>query len=208
MKHIVWPERAELYRTMPLEFRKRFSKCVCIVDCFEVFCERPSDLMAHTQTYSNYKSHNTAKFLIGISPQGVITFISAAWGGRASDKYITEHCGILDKLLPGDQILADRGFTVGVSVGLHCAELVIPPFTRGKKQLSRVEIERSRQLSRLRIHVERVIGSLRQKYTILQSILPVKLLMHDDVPGTCTLDKIVVVCSARCNCCTSVVPFQ
>ena len=144
MKHlIVWPQRAELHRTMPLEFRKRFSKCVCTIDCFKVFCERPSDLMARAQTYSNYKSHNTAKFLIGISPQGVITFISAAWGGRASDKYITEHCGILDKLLPGDQIMADRGFTVGDSVGLHCAELVIPPFTRGKKQLSRVVLESS-----------------------------------------------------------------
>ena len=32
---------------------------------------------------------------------------------------------------------------------------------------------RDRQLSRVRIHVERVIGVLRQKYTILQSILPI-----------------------------------
>ena len=37
-----------------------------------------------------------------------------------SDKYLTENCGILDNLLPGDQILEDRGFKVQESVGLHC----------------------------------------------------------------------------------------
>ena len=33
----------------------------------------------------------TTKFLIGISPQGVITFISKAWDGRTSDKYLNEN---------------------------------------------------------------------------------------------------------------------
>ena len=34
--------------------------------------ERPKGLMAKAQTWSNYKHHNTVKFLIGISPQGSI----------------------------------------------------------------------------------------------------------------------------------------
>ena len=118
-----------LQKTMPLEFRKHLSKCVCVIDCVKVFCERPSNLLACVQTYSNYKSHNTDKFLIGMAPQGVITFISKVWGGRASEKHITENCGILENLQPGDRSMADRGFTVDASVGLHCAELVIPPFT-------------------------------------------------------------------------------
>ena len=49
----------------------------------------------------------------------------------------------------------------------------IPPFTKGKKQLSKLEVDTARQLSRVRIHVERVIGLLRQKYTILESTLPI-----------------------------------
>ena len=36
--------------------------------------------------------------------------MSESWGGRVSDKYLTEKCGILDKLLPGDVVLAVRGF--------------------------------------------------------------------------------------------------
>ena len=164
---IKWPNREELLKTMPMDFRSNFKRCVVIIDCFEIFCERPYPLKARAQTYSDYK-HNTVKFLIGIAPQGVITFISKGWGGRVSDKHLTESCGILDYLLPGDQVLADRGFTIQEIVALRSAEVKLPPFTRGKKQLSKLEVDTSRQLSRVQIHVERVIGFLRQKYTMLE----------------------------------------
>ena len=77
-----------------LKTLRGFEKCVFVIDCFEVFCERPRDLMARAQTYSHYKHHNTVKFLIGITPQAVIAFVSKGWGGRVSDKYLTENCGI------------------------------------------------------------------------------------------------------------------
>ena len=47
---IKWPEREELMKTMPYDFRKNSSKCICIIDCFKVFLERPSDLLARAQT--------------------------------------------------------------------------------------------------------------------------------------------------------------
>ena len=81
---IRWPTRSELLDTMPADFKCNFPWCVCIIDCFEVFCERPKNLMARAQTYSNYKHHNTVKFLIGISSIGVISFISKGWGGLIS----------------------------------------------------------------------------------------------------------------------------
>ena len=87
------------------------------------------------------------KFLIGIAPQGVITFISKGWGGRVSDRYLTENFGILDHLLPGDQILADYGFTIQEIVALKQAEVKLPSFTRGKKQLSKLEVDSFRTLS-------------------------------------------------------------
>ncbi len=114
---IVWPRREEVLKTVPEMFKNDFRRCICIIDCFEVFCERPSDLMARAQTYSNYKHHNTIKFLIATSPQGAISFISRGWGGRVSDKHLSENCGLLTHLQPGDQVLADRGFTVEESIG-------------------------------------------------------------------------------------------
>ena len=53
-------------------------------------------------------------FLIGVTPQRVISFVSKAWGGRTPDKHLTENCGVMKYLLPGDVILlADRGFDIG-----------------------------------------------------------------------------------------------
>ena len=53
----------------------------------------------------------------------------------------------LENFLLGDMILADRGFTIQESAGMYCAEVRVPAFTKGKKQLSKVEIETARQLS-------------------------------------------------------------
>uniref|UniRef100_A0A8C4GJR4 DDE Tnp4 domain-containing protein n=1 Tax=Dicentrarchus labrax TaxID=13489 RepID=A0A8C4GJR4_DICLA len=195
---ILWPEREDLRRSLPMCFRKFFKNCVSIIDCFEVFIERPSDLKARAQTWSNYIQHNTIKFLISITPQGSISFMSKAWGGRVTDKHLTEHSGFLDKLLPGDLVLADRGFTIEDSVGLFW-----------KKQLSRKEIESAREISRVRIHIERVIGMLRQKYTILGSTLPVSLIRveQNGKVEDSLIDKIVLTCCALCNMCESILHF-
>ena len=205
--HVVfWPDREQLYKTMPMCFRLSiYRKCAVIIDCFEIFTERPSDLLARAQTYSQYKSHNTAKYLIGIAPQGAVIYISKGWGGRTSDKYITENCGFLRNLTPGDQVLADRGFPVAETVGLHGCSLHIPDFTKGQTQLSAQAVERTRSLASVRIHVERVIGAVRQKYTILQSTVPITLLKCDKECGLTTLDKIVRVACALTNVCQGIV---
>ena len=69
---------------------------------------------------------------------------------------------MLDRLIPGDTVLADQGFDIKESVGLYCATLMLPAFTKGKKQLSGVEVEQTRNIANVRIHVERDIGNLRQ----------------------------------------------
>ena len=88
--------------------------------------------------------HNTVKFLIGITPQGSVAYISQSWGGRTSDVHLTENSGLLPNPLPGDVILADRGFTI-----LYCAEVKLPPFTRDKKQLSKIEVDTSCRFSQV-----------------------------------------------------------
>ena len=123
-----------------------------------------------------------------------------------SDQHLTQNCGILDNMIPGDVILADRGFTVHEAAVVFCVEVKLSPFTKGKKQLSQCEVDRSRQLSHLRIHVERVIGVLKQKYSVLESVIPINFIMTDE--DTSMIDKIATVCSALCNCCESVIPFE
>ncbi|KAL3888493.1 hypothetical protein ACJMK2_000860 [Sinanodonta woodiana] len=206
---IIWPDRDELRKTMPMQFRKHFgTKCVVIIDCFEIFIDRPSNPKARAETWSSYKHHNTVKFFIGITPQGTVSYISKAWGGRVSDKYITENDGFLNKILPGDLILADRGFDIQASVGSMMAEVKLPAFTKGKYQLSPLDLETTRKIANVRIHVERVIGTVRQKYTILNGPLPVDFLTCRDDENITVIDKICLVCCACVNLCDSVVDFN
>ena len=103
--------------------------------------------------------------------------------------------------------MADRGFTISEDIALHCAHLLIPVFTKGKSQLSKSEVEMTRQLTRVHIHVECVIGQLGKKFKILQNTLPISLIKcpsdHDKL--NCTIDKILIVTAALTNLCPSVV---
>ena len=210
---IKWPDREDLWQTMPQCFHVSFGKkTTVIIDCFEIFICRPSNLLARAQTFSSYKHHNTVKVLIGITPQGTISFVSKACGGRTSDKFLTENCGILKKLLPGDLILADRGFTIHETVMFQQAQLAIPAFTRGKDQLDPVDVEKTRGIANVRIHVERVIGLPRRKFTILSGVLPIDFLTckpggteNESVP---MIDRIITVCAALINLCPGIVPLD
>ena len=81
------------------------------------------------------------------------------------------------------------------------AEVKTPPFTKGKKQFEKQDVDWSCEMSVVRIHVERVIGVLKQKYTILQDTLPIRLLSDSDDDNEAVIDKIVKVCCACINMC-------
>ncbi len=103
-------------------------------------------------------------------------------------------------------VLADRGFHISDSVGTYCSTLKIPAFTKGKKQLTSIEVEQTRQIANVQIHVERVVGNVRQKYSILSSTQPIDFVYSND--EVVTLDKIMCVACALVNMCDSVVPFD
>ena len=186
---IVWPKKEIVLHNTPNVFKHHYPNCRVIIDCSEVLIETPLNLDARAKTYSKYKKHNTVKFLIGVTPNGSISILSKCWGGRVSDKIIN----------------ADRGFTISDDIALFGAKLKIPAFTRGKTQLTQKEVETSQQLSRVRIHVERVIGLMKNKFTILKGPIPVQLLKHSNDEVIANIDKILTVCAALTNLSNTVV---
>ena len=186
---IVWHSRCVLRQHFPSAF-KSYKNCACIIDCTEIFIERSLNLEARAISWSNYKHTNTIKYLIGISPAGAVTFLSPGWGGRTSDKQLTIESGVLEFLIFGDSILADKGFLIAGEVAARGAVLAIPSFTRGKSQMPAKDVDQSRKIAHVRIHVERVIGRLKT-FKILNSTIPISQVN--------LLNDVMIVALVVCN---------
>lgn len=169
-----FPSRDIINRTMPSQFKKKYPTTRIILDCTEIFTQRSSSLTNQSLTFSNYKNHNTIKFLIGITPAGAISYVSEAWGGRVSDRQLTEECGLLDLLEPGDSVMADKGFTIADLLEKRGCTLNIPPFRGNTIQFTTEDVHETQEIASLRIHVERKIGRVKN-FHIFDGILPLSL---------------------------------
>ena len=97
----MWPSRESVHANMPQIFKDLYPCTRCIIDCSEIFIERPYSYQARAQTYSTYKKHNTLKFLIGITPNGAISFCHSI-GEDKPNKHITHNSRFLNIAEYGD----------------------------------------------------------------------------------------------------------
>ena len=171
----IWPSKETICRTMPLSFKDQFPNTRVIIDATEIKVEIPSSLVLQSQTYSNYKSSNTLKGLVGISPSGHITFVSQLYTGSISDRELTERSGFLN--LPfdhNDTVMADKGFDIQDILDNYGLKLDIPPFLHKQEQMSAVDVATTQKIANKRIHVERAISKIK-KFHIFDSPIPLTL---------------------------------
>ena len=188
--YIPWLPRETIRSTMPQCFREKFPNIPCIIDCTETTLQKPHNLDSRGESYSHYYSSNTIKYLVAIAPCGLVMFISPAYGGRCSDKFITQESGFLEYLCPGDEVMADRGFTIRDLLFERKVNLVLPAFTHKGGQVSDEDVTATRRIANVRIHVERVIRRLKV-FKIISQTVPINL-AHK-------MDKILRICAALVN---------
>ena len=176
----------------PLDFKAKYPGTRVLLDATEFFVEKPKNVQDQSATWSSYKNHSTLKSMIGISPRGVVSYVSPTYGGCTSDRQIIERSELVKKDMfeEGDSIMADRGIMVQDLYASMNVKVNTPTMLKGRSQLSSTEVIRDRRIAAKRIHIERVIG-LAKTYKILAGQ------MHHCLRPLS--DKIIFVCFALCN---------
>ena len=67
-KMAIWPSKVQVLDAMPETFQTTYPSTRCIIDCTEIFCQRPSSTSSQSAMYSNYKHRVTYKGLLVIAP--------------------------------------------------------------------------------------------------------------------------------------------
>ena len=141
------PSVNQVKGTLPTVFREKFPTTYAIIDGSEVFIETPSDLAMQSSTWSQYKHHNTVKYLVACTPNRAICFMSPVNVGSISDVELTKICGFLDALKdkPGVSIMTDKGFTIRDLLHKINVDISVPAFLN-KKQFS-ANVDKSRKIA-------------------------------------------------------------
>ena len=180
----IWPHRNVLLSNIPKEFKEKYPNNIVFIDATELNIQTPSSLLKQSQSYSTYKSSNTLKGLEGVGAKGDIMFVSQLYTGSVSDKEITVRSGFLNllenklsvnEILPGDSIMADKGFDIEPMLKKMGLCLNIPPFLGETPQFDEADVLKTQTIAQHRIHVERAIGKVR-RFGIFSSHLPVSML--------------------------------
>lgn len=159
---VYWPGATLIRRNLPLQFKHKYRNIQAIIDCFEISIAKPSNPLDQALTYSSYKHSNTMKYLIASTPDGLIIFISKGFTGRISDNEIVKRSGFLEFIKQNTEVLADRGFKdIAADIMSKGGILIKPPSTQAGMVFTAEEAAHCKTVAAIRIHIERVIGKLR-----------------------------------------------
>lgn len=208
---VFWPSRAELRKNLPAALRSSHPDCAVIIDCFTVPFEEPVSRGNHQQQRV-VTGCNVLKYLIGVAPQGVVTFVSRGMLGNVSDKSLTEGCGLLCKLLPGDVVLASRDLDIADSVAARGARFKAAGSYRGDANAGSEDsplADASSDNASVQRHVDKVISMVKQRYAMLTGPIESAFTTASErTSNLSTFDKIVQVACALNNLCISAAPLE
>lgn len=163
--------KEEIEQNMPKCFDK-FRATTSVSDCTEIKIQKPKCLKCRIKFYSHYKEDLTVKFMTEVTPACIIVCVSESFGGRASDKTIFNHSGILQNLeSTRDAVMVDRGFLIDEECMQRRIQLIRPPFLKNQQQLSEEEALQNREIACARVHIERMNQRIKQ-FKILNNKFP------------------------------------
>ena len=181
------PSREKNVLCAPSSFSE-FTSCRIVIDCTDVEIAAPGLMSQQNATYSSYRGMNSFKVIVGVAPNAVITFVSKLYpAGSISDKVIVQQSGLLNHLVAGDMVFADKGFLIQ-DILPNDVSVNIPPFLNNGV-FTESEAKKTKSIARARIHVESANARLKD-FKIL-TFIPYYL--------RCYADVIFQLCAALVN---------
>jgi len=105
---LFWPDKSSISAAESLKIND--PNFHYIIGSTEIKTEQPDTVEQRVFLYSRYERCYTIKFLVAITPNGIIRFVSSCYGGSKSDSLITNDSGILSEFESGDIVYAHERF--------------------------------------------------------------------------------------------------
>ena len=107
-----WPTQEIVQFYAPRSFKQHYPATRVNVQC------RGQMTLSHSKLHGLTKNRNTMMVLVGATPGGLVSYVSEADGGSASDRQMVERSCLPEMMTLGDEVMADKGF--------NCNDLFIP----------------------------------------------------------------------------------
>lgn len=179
----ICPSKAQVKANLPECFKTAYPDTCVILDCTEIKVRTPTSKVLNSEFYSSYNSHTTYKGLVGIAPNGTVTFISSLFQGSMLDKEITRQSGVVSLIEEGTEVMADKGFFFSrrPPVDREC-ETSNSSFLRktkglsdsGSKKFTASEVSNTQEIARLRMLVQKAIRRIKE-YHFFDRVRPLIL---------------------------------
>lgn len=177
---ICWPVRTHP-RNIPRPFKPNFKNCSVIIDCLEFPTEKPLNITAESQTWSDIKHQTTIKCLVGITPYGSFSYVSQCWGGRITDRELVLVSGVLEHVYRGDMVITCKDFSIQQELSEKRAKLIVLESLDSPEK-----IISDHELATVSLFIEKAFKRIK-RYKILSQTLPIPLLPYIDEVVTCCL---------------------
>ncbi|XP_026076806.1 uncharacterized protein LOC113055066 [Carassius auratus] len=158
----IWMSEEAVKAHMPKEFQD-YPDTHVVIDRIELRCQSPSSLLLQGEG-----SHCTYLGLIGMAPHGAVTFVSSVYPGSVSDKELLKQSGIVSLLKPEMAIMVNKGFFID---DLVPCKVYRPAYLLKREQMPADEVRETQSISRLRVHIERLMGRVMQ-HKLLETVMP------------------------------------
>ena len=86
--------------------------------------------------------------------------------------------------------MADCLFQIQGDLLLHFCNLQVPPCGQTKSQMTKKEVQKTKEIANLRIHAEMIINRIKND-PILKGTMPITLMNHVDEIFLCVLNSVM-----------------